>query len=161
MVGMTTRLDTSSMTRAAKRLRKVELVLAPVAEATVDDFAAVVLINVRKRRLRHRGTGKGARMVNVRAKGRGLARVARVHASGRVAPIIAGGSRPHMIRVGPGEAIPLYGGSLFAASVQHPGTRADPFVHKGIRDARAQVQKITDDAARELAADVAHELRRR
>lgn len=155
-------MDGSAFRDASRRLADVGELVDAAAGDVVDDFAAAALDNVRRRRARHRVTGKGERMIGIRATGSGSGRVARVHAAGKVAAILAGGSRAHVIKPVAGRALQLVGTSRgFAAAVRHPGTRADPFVEKGIDDTRADTESITDAAADELAVDVARKIGRR
>lgn len=155
-------LDGSAFRDASRRLRDVGDLVDATAGDVVDDFAAAALDNVRRRRARHRVTGKGERMIGIRTVGSGATRVARVHASGKVAAIIAGGSRAHAIRPVAARALQMPGTSRgFAAAVRHPGTQPDPFVAKGIADTRPELESITDAAADELAVAVTRKIGRR
>lgn len=156
-------LDGSAFGAAAASLRRVagdELEAA--AETTVDDMAAAVLVNVRRRRARHRVTGKGERLVSVHGHGSGDGRVARVHAGGRVAHLITGGTAAHPIRPHRAHALAFAGPARgLVASVRHPGTRPDPFVARGVDDSQGAIASITDTAGDELAAELAHDIGRR
>jgi len=160
---MTGQLDADAFADAAARLRSVgDKTIGQAAELVVDDMAGAVLANVRRRRGRHRVTGKGERLVTVKATGSGDGRVARVHAGGRIAHLIIGGTRAHPIRPIRARALAFVGPARgFAASVRHPGTRPDPFVARGVDDSRAEVATITDTAGDELAAELAHDIGRR
>lgn len=156
---MTGDVDGAAFARAAKALAKLDM--GPVAASTIDDIATVVQANVRAARRRHRVTGKGERLVSVHATGQGKNRVARVHAGGRVAHLLTGGTAPHVIRPLSGRAIPLAGrpGS-FAAAVHHPGTRPDPFVAAGVAASQGEIRAIADAAVDELAHDLTTAIRR-
>jgi hypothetical protein len=155
-------LDATAFHEAERRIRRVDELVEGMAEVAIDDMAAVALANVRRRRGRHRVTGKGERLVRLQSTGSGDGRRARIHAGGRVAHLIAGGTRAHVIRPVAARALAIGGvGRGFAAAVRHPGTRADPFVAKGIEDSRGAVAAITDTAGDELAVDVAHKIGRR
>lgn len=154
---MTQDVDTSEFDAAAAFLRDdAARLIDSAAAGTVDDVGSLALVNVRRRRARHHVTGKGERFVTLRTQGAGAHHTATVHAGGQVAPLIAGGTRRHVIRPHGAHALALGGGARgFAASVRHPGTRADPFVHKGITDTRQQAGRITDQTGAELVADLA------
>ena len=115
----------------------------------LDDAAEAGAEHVRdavaRRAGRHRASGRMARQVKVIARADGLA----VHASGRVAHLITGGTAPHTIR-SHGRALELRsaGGGLrgFAEVVHHPGTRADPFVARGLEDALPDVDRELEHA---------------
>lgn len=152
-------VDASEFNEAADELGRFGPELGKVAGDTIDDMAGAVLVNVRRRRARHHVTGKGERMITVRASGSGAHREARVHAGGKVARILVGGSRAHVIRPAAGHALRMTGPARgFAAAVRHPGTRPDPFVAEGVDDSRARIDTITDQAGAELVAELAHEI---
>jgi len=162
MGGVKSELDAAAFSEAARRLRAFGDDVEAAAENSVDDMGAAVLVNVRRRRARHRVTGKGERLVTMEARGSGDGRVARVHAGGRIAHLITGGTRAHPIRPVRARALAFVGPARgFAASVRHPGTRPDPFVARGVDDSRDEVATITDTAGDELAAELAHDIGRR
>lgn len=150
-------IDATEVRAAQHGLDRFDDRLGRVAGRSVDVIAADALVNVRRRRARHRVTGRGERMIELRAHGTGTARTATVEAHGYVAAILAGGSRGHVIRARNARALYL-GARGFAASVRHPGTRADPFVAKGLADTRAAIERQTRGAADALAAELADEL---
>lgn len=128
----------------------------PVAEDGVQAIADAARTRVRAAARRHRRTGKMESRVTIRATGDGIHTTARVHAGGR-APIIVGGSRPHLIRPVRAHVLAISGpGRItgFAAMTHHPGTRADPFVMRGLAAADADIEAIVTDEARELLTDL-------
>lgn len=156
-------IDGRPFTAAAARIRTLGDQVDQVADDTLEAIGVVVQDNVQRRRARHRVTGKGERLVSVHSTGSGSARQVRVHAGGRVAHLIAGGTAPHRIRPIRGHALALErNGALvgFADVVRHPGTRADPFVAEGIADSSGDVDSITAGAARELVDDLARDIGR-
>lgn len=156
---MSDEIDTSEFDAAAAGLAGAHELVNRLAGAAVDDMAEAALVNVRRRRAAHRVTGKGERMITLRETGAGANRRAVVHAAGQVAPLIAGGTRRHIIRAAAGHALAFAGPARgFAANVRHPGTRADPFVHRGLEDTRPRVRQITDTTATRLASGLADEL---
>lgn len=153
-------IDGAAFAAAARRLEaEAPAAIDRAAERSVDELAELTLAAVRVRRARHRVTGKGERLVGIRATGSGSHRVARVHAAGRVAHLITGGTRAHAIRPHRADALRIRGAARgFAAAVHHPGTRADPFVAEGIADARGDAHRVVDDAARAIVRDLGDEL---
>lgn len=140
-----------------RALRRTEgKVIGPAIARTAE----TVQRHVRAAARRHRRTGKLERFVSVTGGGQGLDTELRVHAGGRVAHLIVGGTAPHEISAIRSRALPIAGpsGSVsFAGAVRHPGTRPDSFVARGVAAAEHDVRQITDKAAR----DVAHELAQR
>lgn len=134
--------------------------LDELAEKTVKhalrQSANVVRDKVRTRARRHSATL--ARNVHTTWKGAGMAFQLRVKAEGRLAHLIAGGARPHLID--PHRPMPVGGATGFAEVVRHPGFRGDPFVHLGIRDAVPAIQAIVDAAGQQMAADLAAAMKR-
>lgn len=153
-------VDTSDLQRAMRALETFRP--GPTLEAAVDDTAEAVADAVRGRARRHHVTGKLERFVRVIPENDGEHRRDIVHASGRVAHLITGGTRRHRIRARRGRALELEaaGGSLlaFAASVDHPGTAADPFVAEGIADASNDITRTADLAAARLADNLASDI---
>lgn len=134
------------------------------AGQAVRKAANVVRRSVRQAARSHRRTGKMAQRISVKVQGYGLDTEARVHAGG-VAPIIVGGSRPHDLAPINSRALAMTstgqpGGPLigFATAVHHPGTRPDPFVARGIDEARADVQRTINEAAGAMLAELATRL---
>lgn len=158
-------VDARDFDRAARALehfdRRAGTVVAPALEAS----GVAVQQAVRARARRHRKTGKLERFVSLRTTGSGLATEVRVHAGGRVAPIIAGGSRPHDITPVRSRALAMgpRGGSVigFAAAVHHPGTSADPFVTAGIAASRHEISQNVKAAGDRLVRELATDMTRR
>jgi hypothetical protein len=159
---MTGELDAAAFAAAGRQARRIGELVEAMAESTVDELGVIALANVKRARGRRRKSGRGERMITLRSSGSGAAETARVHAGGRVAPILAGGSRAHVIRPHAARALTVPGAARgFAAAVRHPGTRPFPFVAIGLEDTRGDLARITDDAGDELAADIAHRIGRR
>lgn len=153
-------IDATSFRAAESGLERFDEQLAGVAEATLERMADAAAEGVRAARRRHHVTGKGERLVSVRSSGAGTRRTLRVHAGGRVAHLLTGGTRPHPIRALEGRALRLAGSTRpFAAAVRHPGTRADPFVARGVAAARPDIDRLVAGAADELVADLAADMR--
>lgn len=159
---MTTDIDATDFRVAAAALEHFDDHVDDVADPVVDGIGDTVLEHVRQARRRHHRTGKGERFVTLQAKGAGVHRVVRVHAGGRVAHLLTGGTRPHTIRART-HALPIapHGGQAvaFAASVRHPGTKADPFVARGVAAASADIDRLAAAGADELARDLAADMR--
>lgn len=154
-------LDATAFRLAAAALEDAGDAIDDVAGDVLGDVALAVQANVQAARRRHRRTGKGERLVSVRSSGSGASRVLRVHAGGRVAHLITGGTAPHSIRPLARRALSLAGGlQPFAASVRHPGTQADPFVARGVAASRDEVDRLAAAGAAELADDLATVIRR-
>lgn len=153
---MTRDVDATELKHAAAVLEAARPIIDHAGAETVDAIGDLALINVRRRRARHHVTGRGERFITLRTEGSDANHRATVHAAGRIAPLIAGGTRRHVIRPHGAHALRMASGPRpFAANVRHPGTRADPFVHEGITDTRQQVARITDQTGAELVADLA------
>jgi hypothetical protein len=130
-------------------------------EPAIRKAATAVQQAVRAAARPHRRTGKLERFVSVTGGGTGLETELRVHAGGRVAHLITGGTVPHDISAVRSRALPIagVGGAVgFAATVHHPGSRADPFVARGVAASEREVSQITDRATRELAHDLAESM---
>lgn len=146
---------------AALEPRAFRRTVGDVVDPALHKAATAVQQGVRAAARRHRRTGKLERFVSVTGDGKGLETELRVHAGGRVAHLITGGTGPHVISAVRSRALPIagVGGAVgFAATVHHPGTRADPFVARGVASSEREISQITDRAADELAHDVARRL---
>jgi hypothetical protein len=154
----------SDLDTAARALTDsgLDSVAGPTMAAAIDKGALAVQRHVRAAASRHRRSGRLEQFVRVISDGSGLKRVAKVHASGRVAHLITGGTAPHEIAAVTGVAIPIAAGvgqaEGFAAHVEHPGTRPDPFVARGVDQASGDVKHITDDAIDRIAHDLARRM---
>lgn len=148
----TSAIDGSAFGKAARELRGFDAAADRILEDTVDAEGAAVQVAVRARARRHTATGRMVRQVELEASGSGSTRRATVHAFGRVAHLITGGTAPHLIRPLRDDAIRMPGvGRGFAAAVRHPGTRPDPFFDQGVDDADAELDQINARAADRLA----------
>jgi hypothetical protein len=122
--GMSDTEDFSEV-RAALAPRVVGRLAGDVLAGAERQIGDDVLEAVRSRARRHRKSGQMERRIRLKVTGDGADQVVRIHAGGKVAHLVIGGTRPHRI-VAPARPIPL-GGRSFAQSVRHPGTRPDPF----------------------------------
>lgn len=136
-----------------------------IGDALADDLDAsglAVQDAVRRRAGRHSRTGRMARYVNVRGTGAGGTRQVRVHASGRVAHLIVGGTRPHVIRPIRRQALAIRPDGLaivaFAADVRVRGVRPDPFVALGAQDARGDLAQLDATALARITHELSTEL---
>jgi hypothetical protein len=158
-------VDTRAFALAAKSLKRFPGRADATLEATLDEIGTIVQTNVRAKARRHRQTGRLERYVKLKATGKGAKRVVRVHAAGRVAHLITGGTRPHLIPKlnGPDRILAFVSGAgltqTFAAEVRHPGTRADPFVAAGIDASRPAIRALARTKTRKLATDLARDMR--
>lgn len=127
-----------------------------------DDAALVVQREVRAQARRHRRSGRLDRNIRVRQLDAGESPTWSVRAGGMVAPIIVGGSRPHIIEPVRSRALALGGpgGGVvgFAGVVHHPGQRADPFVTRGLAAAEGDVGRLADQTVEAIAAELAETL---
>lgn len=157
-------IDRNAFKPAADALapRAFEKVAGRHVEKAIDASGSTVQEHVRRAASSHRKTGRLERFVNRKTAGRGLEATASVHASGRVAHLITGGTAPHEISPIASRAIAMAtaSGELvgFAGSVHHPGTRADPFVTRGVADAAGDVARIVDAAGTAIVRDLARSI---
>lgn len=147
--------NVDDFSQASAAFRELDDLSAPIlADAEVrigDDLVDAITQRAR----RHRRTGRMERGIKATVDGHGLKQTVRIHAGGPVAHLIIGGTRPHRIAA-PTRPIPL-GGQRFAASVRHPGTRADPFFAAAVDASAGDVATALDTAG----ADLVHRLARR
>lgn len=154
------RIDASDLERAGDALAgRSDDVLGAVAEAAIGEMAVALQASVRQAASRHRRTGELDRRIRlVDDHPAGISSSAELRVIGRVAPIIIGGSRSHVIGPRRAGALAFAGPPHgFASRVNHPGTRPDPFFARGVTQARADIDRITDASA-DLAADRLAEL---
>lgn len=138
--------------------RVLEDVAGPAMARAQDDSAEAVLGAVRPRARRHRKSGEMERRLSIRARGDGFARQTQVHAGGKVAHLVIGGTAPHLIRAR-GHALAIGDPPrAFAASVHHPGTHPDPFFAAGVADATGDVSNALDDAGGTIVRELARRL---
>ena len=135
-------LELQGARQVAADMRAAGDELDQVLDQAIDRIAPVAQAAIRRRA--PRATGKLARYVSIIHEGDRTI----VHASGRIAHLITGGTAPHAI-VAHGHALELQGGGVvrFADSVRHPGTAPNPFVARGLDDARSDIDRIIDGAA--------------
>jgi hypothetical protein len=153
-------IDRNAFKPAADALepRAFEKVAGRHIEHAVDSSGTAVQEHVRRAASSHRKTGKLEKFVKRTSSGRGLEATVDVHASGRVAHLITGGTAPHEIAPVAARAIAMAtaSGDLtgFAGSVHHPGARADPFVARGVADAAGDVARLVDAAGTAIVRDL-------
>ena len=159
---MSSPIDARDFAAASSALAHFDDQVDLVTDDTLEAIGETVLEHVRTARRRHRVTGKGERLVSLKSTGSGVARRIRVHAGGRVAHLLTGGTAPHRIRPLHRKALQLgLAGRPFAAVVAHPGTRADPFVARGVAAAMGEIDQLAAAGARELATQLSDEIGRR
>lgn len=129
-------------------------------EGAVEDLADVAQVSIRAAARRHRATGHLERNVRkVADRPAGASSSATVRATGMIAPIIVKGSAAHVIRPIHAHALDLSGSSRrLAASARHPGTRADPFVARGIETMSGDVERVAERTVEKVAGRLAAEL---
>lgn len=157
-------VDISELRAASKALKGFGEVGAAELERADHRIGEVVADNVRAAARRHRRTGKLEKEITVRSRGKGASTQVSVHAGGASAHLVAGGVKRHRIRArGHALAMQPFGGSFlgFAAAVEHPGVRADPFFAEGVEASAAQIDKITAQAGDAIAGELATRMRRR
>lgn len=132
--------------------------------------ANAVRRGVRAEARRHRKTGKLNSGVRTYFKGIGLNFEARVKTTGPVAHLIVGGVTPHPIAGPPygrgnsqvmalhasGKAGALIG---FAKVVQHPGFKADPYFHNGVKRAAGDINEAIKKSAETMTKELAYRMR--
>jgi hypothetical protein len=148
--------EVEDFSAAAAVLRNLSEPAADVLAGAERQIGEAVADNVRARARRHRKSGQMERRISVRVSGTGIRQEVRVHAGGKVAHLVIGGTRPHRI-VAPGRPIP-FGGRQFAQSVRHPGTRPDPFFAAGMADSTADIATALDDAGADLVRGLARRI---
>ncbi len=161
-------IDASAFTRAARALeaRGFADVAGPIIERAIDRQGDALVAAVRARGRRHRKTGKMLAKIRRRSSGRGLGRTADVRASGPIAGLVVGGTSAHDLTPIRARAMAIGargGGGVqgFAGRAHHPGTRPDPFVRQGARDARGAITRIQDEAGAALVRELADRIERR
>lgn len=148
---------------------QIDVEWAVEIEKAMDQVGEIVQRAVRKRAKRHYRTGSLERNVKVMAIGAGWNRTVRVHSGGHHAHLVAGRVRPHRIPRLPRRprhphgsdmtpAMPLYvqGGIVgFSQSVEHPGSRGDPYFHVGAMNSRLAINAVLKASARRLTTHLA------
>lgn len=154
-------IEARDLERAGRELRqrRVEPLLGETAAAVMDSSGDVLEANIRRAARPHRATGGMERRIRARGRGEGIRRRVTVRAGGRVAPLVAGGTAPHVIRPVQARALAFVsrtgGVAGFAGAVRHPGQAADPFFRRGVARSDSQLHTIRDHAADDLAAELA------
>lgn len=157
-------INADDFAQAARSLepRALERVAGPHIKHAIDRSGSVIRDQVRSAARRHRRTGRLEGQITAKSTGTGFGAEATVHAGGPVAHLIVGGTAPHEISPVRSRAIAMtrVGGELvgFAGAVHHPGTRADPFVARGVAAAERDVARIVNAAGDAITADLAHHM---
>lgn len=143
---------------AALEARAIVDVTAPAMAAAQLEAGIAIHAEVRRRAARHSRSGYMARRVTMHVDGRGFRQTVDIHAGGKVAHLVIGGTDAHAIRAH-GRALPLipFGTSPigFARSVRHPGTRPDPFVAAGVAASSSEVQRALAGAGASIVKTLA------
>jgi hypothetical protein len=159
-------VDAKAYTGAADALGRLDALAAAALGDAVDELGASALAAVRARARRHRQTGALESLITREARAGGFAGEVRIHAGGPIAPIIVGGSRPHVIEAMKGRALGLRSSAgspveRFARRVRHPGTRPDPFVAAGMEDAISDAPRTLAKAGERVTGDLVDDIQRR
>ncbi len=66
---------------------------------------------------------------------------------------VIGGTRPHVIEAKVGQALHFFwvqaGGFVFFKSIQHPGTKANPFIDRALETTEGRVDEFAEIAMKE------------
>jgi hypothetical protein len=152
-------IDGRAFARAARALERhgFEEVASDTVKHALRQSANVVRGNVKTEARRHHRTGHLEAGVHTTWKGAGLAFQLRVSSTGPEAHLITGGVRPHKIDAG--RPMNIGGVIGFKDAVEHPGIKADPYVHRGIKESLPAIQAIVTAAARDMAAQLTERMR--
>lgn len=155
-------VDISELRAATKALKAFGDIGAAELERADHRIGEVVADNVRARARRHRRTGSLEKAITVQTRGKGTTTQVSVHAGGASAHLVAGGVKRHRIRARGHALGPFAGRTLgFAAAVENPGFKADPFFAEGVEDSAAQIDQIAAQAGDAIAGELAARMRRR
>jgi hypothetical protein len=171
--GMTLTIDAREYQKAAEALTKAgyERVAGRTAAYAIRRAINVVRRNVRAELKPHNKTGKMRDRVRTRFLGRGLDLVGGMRSTGVGSNLIVGGVRPHPIASE--RAMPMWAGkgawkggsgagiTGFVRTVEHPGLKADPFVHRGIVRSSGAIQEIVNASSRTMARELAYRMKGR
>ena len=153
---MTFAIDADEFTAAAGALRSfVELADQELDDA-LDDLGADAEASVRARAARHRRTGAMESRIERIRHGADVT----IHAGGRSAALIVGGTWPHELVPVRARALAIVsrvGGPVerFAGRAHHPGTTPDPFVAEALDDAIDTTDRTLERAGDQLTHELA------
>lgn len=162
-------LEIKGTKEADEKFRKLALVLDPKVVTSVLFNAAKVMRSSVERfaprgiTSKKPGTLKRAVMVRPMAvkAGKPAGAIVIVNYSPRrgvVAPhahLVEGGTRAHIIRAKPGHKLKLFGGKIFRESIDHPGSKPNPFFKSGIAASRTQARNFVRTELTNLIEDAA------
>lgn len=151
---MSVQIDASELTAAAAILDagSVGAAIDHAMDPAIAELGRDIQRNVRDAGRSHRRTGRMEAAVTVGSAGPGGGIEI---TAGPPANLIVGGTRAHEIRAH-GHALRLDGASIpFAGVVHHPGTRADPFVARGIDRSGPDIADALDTAGAEIVHTLA------
>jgi len=151
-------VDAEAFNKAAAALNDAgfEEIAAFHVKHCLRQSANVVRDNVKKRAARHnRGRNRLVKGIHTTWKGAGFQFQLRVMASGPVAHLIIGGTRPHEIRALRKPLIVPPAARGFAESVHVHGIRPDPIVRDGTRDSLPAIQALVDAAGKAMLDELA------
>lgn len=183
-------IDSSDFRHAASELEdhKWKALAGQTVGATLRQSGNIVRRHVRQAAAPHRRTGRMAGHVIVTNKGAGVDTVVTVHAGGKIAHLIEGGTREHMITAGAGrgqlggggKALTIRGAGASSGSLAGFGNKsvrgagsdvlalrrsvhirahpADPFFERGVKAAEPEVQARTDKGAQTMRNNLAFRL---
>lgn len=118
----------------------------------------------------HRQTGRMRGRIRTKFWGRGMAFAAGVKSTAPQSNLIVGGVKPHSITAG-GKVMPMWAGrgawksgegrgiEGFTRRVErHPGFAGDPFFKRAIDQTTDAIERLLDEAVKDIAADVARSI---
>lgn len=166
-------VDYGDFTQAARELERAgfERRAGRTVAWAIRRSINLVRRNVRAELKPHSKSGKMRDRVRTRFTGVGMDFVGGMKSTGVASNLIVGGVKPHPIAVG--KVMPLWAGkgafrggngagiTGFAASVQHPGIHADPFVKRGTDKSMPGIQHILDESAATMVRELAYRMRGR
>src|SRR5882724_10945514 len=81
--------------------------------------------------------------------------LARWFPTAKYALFVHDGTRPHLIKASPGKVLADGRGGFFGKIVNHPGTRANPFMPAIIREAKPEIDTLFTHALDIITKDIA------
>jgi hypothetical protein len=153
---VTFQIDADDFTAAAATLRSFADVADGALDGLLDDVGADAEAAVRARAARHHRTGALEGEIRRVRHGADV----EIHVGGPIAPIIVGGSAPHVILPIRSRSLALVsrvGGPVerFAGRVRHPGTDPDPFVAEALDDTLDSIDRTIEHAGDRLIDELA------
>ena len=160
-------VTSSDIDNAARSLTAAgyKRVAGAITAKAIRQSVNLIRKNVRAELKPHNKSGKMRDRIRVRFTGSQMTFVGGMKSTGVGSNLVVGGASAHAIQ--PGKVMPMWQGrgawkggrgagvTGFAARVEHPGFRGDPFVARGIDrsmpDIDAILQSSADNMVRELA----------